>query len=174
MPVPGPRTQQGPLPGYTNPDGEHPGNRTNLWGRPAPVSQEGRTPGRMEISTRGNLLGFGQIRRLWRQSVNYIPAQPPYSWTTNSHLSNPLSARGFQITRALRYMTRSVALNSGTDNTRFAGLHTVIKPRVASKPVTLGAGQVRTRPTVRNRVTSFGSRVPAINRPVQGAEDQQQ
>lgn len=168
-----PRTQQGPLPGYRNPEGDSP-VRFNNWGRPAPVAQEGRTPGLMQTNLRGNVLGAGQIRRLWRQAVNYIPAPPPYSWTINGSLVNPLSARGFQISRALRYMTRSVYMGSGIDNTRFAGLHTVIKPRVASKPVTLGAGQVRTRPTVRNRITSFGSRVPTINQPVQGAEDTSQ
>lgn len=172
MPVPGPRTQQGPIPGYTNPDGEDM-NRVNLWGRPAPVAQEGRTPGLMGVSLRGNVLGAGTIRKLWRQSVNYFSAQPDFSWTANRHLTDPTSARGFQLTRALRYMTRSVYMGSGIDNTRFAGLHTVIKPRVNSKPVTLGAGQVRTRPTVRNRITSFGSRVPTINQPVQASEDQQ-
>jgi hypothetical protein len=172
MPVPGPRTQAGPDPGYRNPRREGM-TRTNLWGRPAPVSQEGRTPGRMQTSLRGNVLGRGQIRKLWRQTVNYMPAQPDFSWTANRHLLDPTSARGFQLTRALRYMTRSVYMGSGIDNTRFAGLHTVIKPRINSKPVTLGAGQVRTRPTVRNRVTSFGSRVPTINQPIQAAEDQQ-
>lgn len=172
MPIPGPRNQQGPLPGYTNPGGEVP-NRFNMWGRPAPIAQEGRTPGLMETSVRGCVLGAGQIRRLWRQAVNYMPAQPAFSWTTNSHLLDPMSARGYQITRSLRYMTRSVYMGSGIDNTRFAGLHTVIKPKVHSKPVTLGAGQVRTRPTIRNRITSFGSRVPTINQPVQAAEDQQ-
>lgn len=170
MPVPGHRTQHGPDPGYRNPLGET-SNRFNLWLRPAPIAQEGRSPGFMQTTLRGCVLGAGQIRRMWRQSVNYFPAQPPYSWTANGHLSDPNAAHGFQVTRALRYMTRSVYMGSGIDNTRYAGLHTVIKPRTHSKPVTLGAGQVRTRPTVRNRVTSFGSRVPTINQQVQAAED---
>jgi hypothetical protein len=34
---------------------------------------------------------------------------------------------------------------------------------VKSKPVTIPAGGVRNRPTVRNRITSFGSRVPPLN-----------
>lgn len=167
MPVPGPRTQHGPVPGHTNP-GHEPMNRVNHWGRPAPVSQAGRTPGLMAVNLRGNVLGAGQIRRLWRQTVNYMPAQPDFSWTENGYLHAPTHGAG--ITRALRYMTRSVYMGSGIDNTRFEGLHTEIYPRVRSKPVTLGAGQVRTRPTVRNRITSFGSRVPTINQPVQAAE----
>jgi hypothetical protein len=171
MPVPGPRTQYGPDPGYTNPGREVP-TRFNMWGRPAPVAEMGRTPGLMEITLRGNVLGAGQIRRLWRQSINFIAAQAPYSWTSST--PNPgdpdRPAPGLAITRALRYMTRSVYMGSGIDNTRFYGLHTQVLPRVRSKPVTVGAGQVRTRPTVRNRITSFGSRVPAINQPVVGAE----
>jgi hypothetical protein len=82
--------------------------------------------------------------------------------------------RGLDITRALRYMTRSVYARSGEDNTRFPGLHTRILMRSRSKPVTIGAGQVRTRPTVRNRMTSFGSRVPTINQAVPAAEAENQ
>lgn len=168
MPPPGPRTQHGPDPGYTNPGGEGM-NRLNHFNPPPPVAQMGRTPGLMGISLRGNVLGAGQIRTLWRQAVNYIPAQAPFSWTENGNIGeHKVSSVG--ITRALRYMTRSVYMGSGIDNTRFAGLHTEIYPKVRSMPVTLGAGQVRTRPTVRNRMTSFGSRVPTINQPVVAAE----
>ena len=144
-------------------------NRVNSWGRPAPVAQMGRTPGLMEVTLRGNVLGACQIRRLWRQSVNLINAQAPYSWTNDGVVNG--RTEGVGITRALRYMTRSLYMGSGIDNTRYAGLHTEIYPNVKSMPVTLGAGQVRTRPTVRNRVASFGSRVPTINQPIQAAED---
>lgn len=169
MPVPGPRTQFGPDPGYTNPDGELP-TRFNRWGRPAPVAQMGRTPGLMFVNLRGEILGAGQIRRMWRQAVGLMNAQAPYSWSANGNTQASPPAVG--VTRALRYMTRSVYMGSGIDNTRFAGLHTVIKPRVRSKPVTVGAGQTRSRPTVRNRISSFGSRVPTLNQPVTGAEEQ--
>lgn len=169
-----PRNQYGPLPGYTNPNGEQM-NHINLWGRPAPVAQMGRTPGLMQISLRGCVLGAGQIRRMWRQAVNVIPASPPFSWSENApqpgrQISSNPGADG--VTRAFRYMTRSLYMGSGFDSTRLSGLHTRIYPRVRSKPVTLGAGQVRTRPAVRNRITSFGQRVPTINQPVQGAENQ--
>lgn len=127
------------------------------------------------MSWRGCILGPGQIRRMWRQSVNYIAASPDYSWTENAPqpgrpITRPPGADG--VTRALRYMTRSIYMGSGIDNTRFAGLHTNVPLRVRSKPVTIGAGQVRTRPTVRNRITSFGSRVPTLNQPVDGATPQ--
>ena len=169
MPVPGPRTQYGPVPGYTNPHGEVP-DRFNHWNRPPlPVASQGQTPGLMFISRRGNILGAGQVRRMWRQAVNYIAAPPPFSWTANSPVTAPTQAVG--VTRALRYMTRSLYMGSGLDNTHFAGLHTRIANRSRQKPITLGAGQTRSRPTVRNRITSFGSRVPPLNQPVDAAEN---
>jgi hypothetical protein len=170
-----PRNQYGPLPGYRNPDGENM-NKINLWGRPAPVAQMGRSPGLMQFTLRGCVLGAGQIRRMWRQAVNVIPASPSYSWSENApQPGRPLTSNpGPQgVTRSLRYMTRSIYMGSGIDQTKFdPPLHTRIYPKVRSKPVTIGAGQVRSRPTVRNRITSFGQRVPTINTPVSGAENQ--
>ena len=172
MPVPGPRTQFGPDPGYGNPAGELP-DKFNRWGRPAPVADMGETPGLMYITLRGCVLGDGQVRRMWRQAIGYIAAPAPYSWTGNGpqpgRQNSSLSP--FEVTRALRYMTRSLYAPAGDDNTRFAGLHTKIIPRVRSMPVTLGAGTVQNRPTVRNRMSSFGSRVPTLNQPVQAGED---
>lgn len=169
MPVPGPRTQFGPDPGYRNPDNSQP-NLFNQWGRPGPVWWPGRSPGLMQITLRGCVLGYGQIRRMYRQAVNLLPAQGAYSWTDNGTDTNAGTAVG--ITRALRYMTRSVYMGQGIDNTRYEALHTEIDHQVNSKPVTIGAGQVRGRPTVRNRMTSFGSRVPTLNRAVPAAESQ--
>ncbi len=171
MPVPGPRTQQRPLPGYTNPDGEHP-DRINLWDRPGPVSSPGRSPATMLHAVRGNRLAPGQIRRLWRPVADMIAAQASFSWTESAPSPGaPVqSPGGLSITRALRYMARSVYIAGGTDNSRFGALHTAIRPRVHYKPVSINAGAVRSRPTVRNRLTSFGSRVPALNARVSAAE----
>lgn len=164
MPVPGPRTQERPLPGYTNPRGDQP-TRINHWKRPGPVREPGRSPATMVLSLRGNILAPGQVRRVWQQTVNHIAAQAPFSWTYNSPAPDRpgLHYPGYMITRAVRYMARSVYIAGGTDNTRFGALHTKITPRVNSKPVTVGAGAVRNRPTVRNRLTSFGSRVTPLN-----------
>ena len=128
----------------------------------------------MVISLRGCRLAAGQIRRLYRQSVNFIPAQAAYSWTENSPSPDRpiVSPGGFQITRALRYMTRSVYAPNGADNTRFAMLHTKVENRVMYKTVTINQGQKRNLPTVRNRMTSFGSRVPTLNRAVDAAQSQ--
>jgi len=124
----------------------------------------------MVVSLRGNVLAAGQIRRLWRQSVDLIPAQGSFSWTRNSNStdSNP----GIDITRALRYMTRSLYAPQGVDNTRYANLHSAVPKRTNYKTVTTGAGQKRYAPTVRNRLTSFGSRVPTLNQQIVGAQPQ--
>lgn len=169
MPIPGPRSQFGPDEGYRNPGGEQP-DRFNLWNRPGPVWWPGRSPGTMIVNLRGNVLGAGQIRKLWRQAVNLIPAQASYSWTANGNIFGPY--QGVGITRALRYMTRSLHIADGTDNSRYAALHTKVVKQNVYKTVTVNAGNKRGRPTVRNRVTSFGSRVPTLNQSIQGAESQ--
>jgi hypothetical protein len=140
------------------------------------VGWDGRSPGVMERTLRGCVLAAGQIRKLWRQSVTYYAGQAPYSWTDNRPAPGRPSYRaehGFGITRALRYRTLSVYAWGGADNSRLSELHTVVLPRVRSKPVTTPAGAKRTAPTVRNRLTSFGSRVTPINETVQAAESSQ-
>lgn len=173
MPIPGPRTQSGPVPGYRNPDNAEP-TLFNQWKRPGPLYWPGRSPGMMTITLRGCVLAAGQIRRLWRQSSSVTPAQAPYSWSENApQPGRPILSPGPDgITRALRYMTRSVYVAGGTDNSRYAALHTIIKNKHTYKTVTVGKGQTRSRPTLRNRMTSFGSRVPTLNQQVQGAEIQ--
>jgi hypothetical protein len=170
------KTQAGQHPaGYRNPSHLTP-TRFNRWKRPAPVADMGRTPATMFVARNVRVLGAGQVRRLWRQTVNYIPAPPAYSWTANGPVHSGQAANGVGVTRALRYMTRSVYRQSGTQNTRLAGLHTHIplqRPGAQNQAagVTIKRGQTRSRPTVRNRMSSFGSRVPTLNQPVSGARD---
>lgn len=171
MPVPGPRTQWRPDPGYRNPDQEQP-DFFNHWLRPGPIWWPGRSPGTMVVTLRGNVLGHGQIRRLWRQSVDLIAAQAPFSWSSSAPGAGGGSSNPgpFHITRALRYMTRSVYIGSGIDHSRFDALHSVIYKQNVYKTVTVGGGQTQNRPTIRNRLTSFGSRVPALNQEAAAAE----
>ena len=173
MPIPGPRTQAGPLSGYRNPDNAAP-TLFNQWKRPGPLYWPGRSPGLMAITLRGCILAAGQIRRLWRQSSNVVAAQAPYAWSTNSPTPDrPVLTPGpYDITRALRYMTRSLYVAGGTDNTRYAALHTIVKQEHTYKTITVGKGQTRSRPTLRNRMTSFGSRVPSLNQQVEAASVQ--
>lgn len=165
MPTPGPRTQYGPLPGYRNPESETP-TRWNQWLFPKPQIVPGRSPGTMIITLRGNILGAGQIRRFYRQSIGYIAATEPFSWTTSSPSpGSPVGGGpiGLGITRALRYITRSLYMAGGNDNSRYLGLHTVIPKWNRSRYVTINSGQKRMPPTQRNRISSFGSRVPPLN-----------
>lgn len=157
-----------PVPGQPrNPLGQTP-DRFELE-QPRFDAQPGVTPGLMEFTTRGMVQAAGQVRHLWRQVFAYTPAGPGLSWTANRHLAVRSAARGFQLTRALRYLTRSLYMGSGSDNTRFEGLHTAIPPRARQPRATVGSGNSRGRPVTRNRLTSFGSRVPPLqDRPNQG------
>lgn len=171
MPIPGPRTQFGQLPGYVNPGGYKP-DRFNHWNEHGPIAVLGESPGLMVMSRRGGVLAWGQIRKLWQQSVNVIPAQAPYSWTTNSPQPGRLEVGydAFQLTRAVRYMTRSLYQRAGNDNTRFSELHTVYPKFNRYKTVTTAVGNAPGRPTTRNRITSFGTRVPVLNPQLTSAE----
>lgn len=173
MPIPGPRTQTGPVPGYRNPEGAAP-TLFNLWDRPAPVYWPGRTPGYMTVTLRGCRLAAGQIRRLWRQSIDLIPAQASYSWSESAPgAGGPIvSPGGFYLTRALRYMTKSVYMGAGIDHSRYDMLHTAVYKQNMYKTVTVNSGQRRNPPTVRNRMTSFGSRVPTLNEQASAAQNQ--
>jgi hypothetical protein len=70
-------------------------------------------------------------------------------------------------------MTRSVYIGGGLDHSRYDELHTIVNKQNYYKTVTVNAGQRRNSPTVRNRLTSFGSRVPTLNQAVSAAERQQ-
>jgi hypothetical protein len=141
-----------------NPFGQSP-HRFELEAPRHPV-QEGRTPATMRRTLRGMILALGQIRHDWRQTVGYIDGPPPFSWTS-SGVGGP-TGRAFQVTRALRYLTRSLYMGAGIDNTRFAELHSAIPPQTRSPVVTTGGGQQRNKPVTRNRLTSFGARVPTL------------
>jgi len=171
MPVPGPRTQFGPDPGFRNPEATTP-TFINHWDGPHPVSYAGETPGMMVLTRRGMVLAAGQIRRMYKQAVNYIPASPPYSWTGNGpQPGRPEAAPPpFEITRAWRYLTRSMYMGAGSDNTEHWGGHTYVTPQHINPTPTVGAGNTRNNPTVRNRLTSFGSRAPTLNQRVQAAQ----
>lgn len=141
-----------------NPFGQTP-DRIELEAPRFPV-QAGRTPATMRRTLRGMILAAGQVRHDWRQTVSYIAAPPSFSWTA-SNVSGG-AGRAFQVTRALRYLTRMLYMGAGIDNTRNAGLHSVVPPQVRSRPVTMNAGQQRGKPVTRNRLSSFGSRVTPL------------
>lgn len=173
MPIPGPRDQFGPSnPNYKNPQHEEP-DRVNRWLAPLPIAVLGESPGLMVLDRRGMTLGAGQVRKNWRQAINEVIPAEPYDRVTMSPAPGRPAGRprpAIGLTQALRYMSRSLYVGSGNDNSRFENMHTVITHRSRGMPVTLGAGTVQNRPTVRNRMTSFGSRVPVLNPRVPAAE----
>ena len=144
MPVPG--VARNPL-----------GQRSTRFHRSPPrvVARAGETPGLNDVDTRADTAARGTIRRLWRQSFNLVPAPPPVDVTRNNGLG--------VVTRALRYKASSTYKAAGTDNTRFGAARVHVPSRHNQPRVTIAAGNQQGRPTVRNRMTSFGRRVPPVN-----------
>jgi hypothetical protein len=178
MPVPGPRAQRAPLPGYRNPENRTP-DFLNRWDEPRPHMQAGRTPGTMVLTLRGMRLATGQVRRLYKQKFNEIIPAGPYDQVTlaPSNLVPPSHHAGVDITMGYRYMIRSTYVGAGDGLSRWGGtgrpLHQSTQMKHVNPTPTLGAGnKSRGRPTVRNRLTSFGSRVPTINQPLPAAQGQ--
>ena len=125
------------------------------------VVRPGETPGTSELDRSTGIEAAGTIRRLWHQLINPVPAPPPF----------PVAAAPFTGQRTIRYRAQSIYRGSG-DALRFSragvpGLHTVIVQASRQSRVTTSAGLNRNRPTVRNRISSFGSRVPPLNPRVQ-------
>jgi hypothetical protein len=119
------------------------------------VVDPGRSPGTMEVDRRFDPdTAPGTVRRLWRQVLAGIPGPPPV----------PVSQLPAEYTRSLRYRAQSFYLPAGTQNSRFSMLHTVIAQRSRQLRPVYSAGTRKARPTVRNRMASFGSRVEPLNR----------
>ncbi len=146
-----------PLPGEPrNPDGV----RMFVRFHPAPVKVAAR---RQDTRVRWTRQEPGTIRRLWRNLAGYVAPAAPFSWTRNGRDTSPAPA-AVPITTPLRYLvtTRNV-LTVGNQLSR-PMKRPALPPRVAhTAPSLVMAGNVGYRPTVRSRVPSFGSRVPALN-----------
>lgn len=117
------------------------------------IARQGESPALMDVDTRTGTPARGTIRRLYRQSINLLPPATPFSWTMNPPI----------VTRSLRYKASSVYRPAGANNTRYGAKRKIVTPRHNQPVPTVGAGLLQRRPTVRNRITSFGSRVPTIN-----------
>lgn len=118
------------------------------------VARPGESPGLMDVDdTRVDTAAPGTIRRLWLQAVNMIPAPPPFA----------VAEAPTTISRALRYKASSLYQRAGNDNTRFGARRPIVPARHNQRPVTVAAGNQQGRPTIRNRMTSFGRRVPPVN-----------
>jgi hypothetical protein len=119
------------------------------------VARAGETPGLMDVDTRADTVAAGTVRRTYRQSINFVPAPPPVDITGNQGLG--------VVTRSLRYKASTVFRRAGNDNTRFGARRPFVPARHNSPRVTIAAGNQQGRPTIRNRMTSFGRRVTPVN-----------
>lgn len=114
----------------------------------------------------------GTIRRWWRTPIGFITAKgsSDFSWTRNDfdelpdnrdQYGNPIR---LQVTGALRFLvsTRDV-LTAGNQRSNPIA-RTVTPPRsFQPAPPLTWVGNKQHRPTIRNRMSSFGSRVPPEN-----------
>ena len=97
--------------------------------------------------------GAGTIRKLWRNSFGITPAPAPFGWAQNPPL----------YTRALRYKATSLFMRAGNSNTDWGEPRPIIRPRARQPLITRQAGNKPSQPTIRNRLISFGARVPPLN-----------
>ncbi len=157
-----------PVPGQPrNPFGQTP-DRFVLHA-PRFVAQAGRTPGLMEEDLRHDRQQAATIRRNWRQAVDYLGMGFVFSWTHNAADPGRGTLGRDQVTRALRYLASTRYVGAG-NFLAYGAPRPLVPGRHSSRPVTVQTGNRQMRPTVRNRLTSFGSRVPPINSGVPAAE----
>lgn len=124
-----------------------------------PVTQPARSPVlAAEAEPFERDLAPGTFRRVWRQAINLIRPADPISWSENYGQGT--------VTRALRYKAASSYRGAGSDNTRFGAPRPIRSPLHRQLRPTLSAGNKRNLPTVRNRMASFGSRVPTLNQAI--------
>jgi hypothetical protein len=126
------------------------------------LQRPGESPAVMETDTRALSEAPGTIRRLWRQNLAPVGAPPPFV----------VSARPAVAQRQVRFKAGTRYKASGTLNSRFSELHTTIRQAIREPTPRLSTGVRRGMPTVRNRLTSFGSRVDPLNPRVAAASDQ--
>lgn len=105
----------------------------------------------------------GTIRRFIMPALRYVGAQGPFSWTENSFSPDAPKGQGMN-TNPLRYLISTTDVLTAGNQRSNPMLRPAIPPSVAapSPPLVL-AGNVQGRPTLRQRVPSFGSRIPALN-----------
>jgi hypothetical protein len=139
-----------------NPLGQQPDRARRL--RVAFVARAGQTPATQPYTDDVQDVAPGSIRRVWRQAVNLILPADPIAWSTNNGQGH--------VTRALRYKISSTYRGAGSDNTRYGRPRRITPARHRMLPPTVTAGNKRNQPTVRNRLASFGRRVPTLNEPL--------
>ncbi len=107
----------------------------------------------------------GTIRRLIRGLVGYTGAAEPFSWTRNGFSDSSREVCG-PVSSPRRFLVSTVnTLTVGNQLSNPMVRPIVVRQRQAPAPPLVQAGNVQGRPTVRNRIRSFGSRVQPLNGP---------
>lgn len=122
---------------------------------------------RQDRRTGGRTLIPVTVRDWCMPIVNAIAAGPRFDWAKNMFDFNADPAHAVN-TNPLRYKVSTRYLGQGNMLVNPGARSFVRYPTRphAPDPVFLRAGQLQGRPTVRNRITSFGSRVPTVNKPL--------
>ena len=105
----------------------------------------------------------GKVRRWFTVTTQPVPATPPFSWPRDSFDAQTGGlVPGCQPIRYL--ISDNCQGDEGGNQLSNPGARAVTPfIRSAGNPPLIRAGQQQGRPTVRSRLTSFGSRVPPIN-----------
>lgn len=105
----------------------------------------------------------GTIRRVYMPLVGYIGAGPPFSWSANDFDGSPRVIRS-AVSASLRYLVSTLNVLTAGNQRSMPIKRQPIPPRVShTAPSLVMAGNAGYRPTVRSRVPSYGSRIPALN-----------
>jgi hypothetical protein len=123
---------------------------------------------RQEIAQTIRTDGGGTLRFWWRGLGNMITGGSAFSWSRNLNDDAPDGVNGV-VSSPLRYrIATDYVTTAGNQRSNPEGRQQLRYPtmRHAPNPVFLRAGQQQGRPTIRNRITSFGSRVPPVNQPL--------
>jgi hypothetical protein len=132
--------------------------------RPRPARSNGRrrvafvagAQGGTDDTVTPEAVGAGTIRGLVLTQSNSVAGPPPFSWVDNPRIFLP---------RTLRYRASTRFRGVGSDRTINAADRPMVRWRVQQSAVTRQVGNKPAGPTVRNRLASFGSRVPPLNAP---------
>lgn len=110
----------------------------------------------------------GSIRRFWRGQVRYVGGAngQELNWTLNEVEKDGAPRKGGLATNPLRHKITTVnTIYVGNQLSRPMQRPTVQKSVAGAAPRLITSGNVQGRPVLRERIPSFGSRVPALNAP---------
>ena len=107
----------------------------------------------------------GSIRRFWRAPVRYVGGAngQELSWTSNE-IERSSHNKGAFVNNPLEHIiTTTNTVYGGNQLSRPMQRPVLVKSTASAAPRQITNGNVQGRPVLRQRIPSFGSRVPALN-----------